>query len=135
MATTLSKRVAAVGGVLIACTATLALADAVPAKAELCIPVHQIQHTKILDDENILFYVNNNKAYQNHLPHPCNGLASAGTFEYRTSQSELCNVDIITVLNLIGSSFTRGPSCGLGQFEPVDGKAVEKAFDEKKHKK
>jgi uncharacterized protein DUF6491 len=88
--------------------------------AERCITLRSIKQTKILDDQNILFYTSGNRNYKNHLPYPCGGLAVADTFMYRTSESKLCNVDIITVLNKLSSSFMPGPSCGLGMFEPVD---------------
>jgi hypothetical protein len=109
-------------------TATLAIgatayADDAPAdseKLERCVQLRSIKQTKILDDQNILFYTNNNKNYKNHLPYPCGGLASADSFMYRTSESKLCNVDMITVLNKLGTSFMPGPSCGLGMFEPLD---------------
>jgi hypothetical protein len=38
---------------------------------------------------------------------------------YKTSLNELCNVDIITVLNSVGSGFLPGISCGLGNFYPI----------------
>jgi len=87
-------------------------------KAQACVPIAQIDHTKILDDQNVLFYMKNRKIYKNHLPNRCAGLKAADTFRYKTSQSQLCNVDIITVLNRTGGDFMPGPSCGLGMFEP-----------------
>jgi len=87
-------------------------------KTETCVQIIQIDHTKILDDQNILFYMKDRKIYKNHLPNRCAGLKAADTFRYRTSQSQLCNVDIITVLNRTGGDFMPGPSCGLGVFEP-----------------
>jgi hypothetical protein len=89
-------------------------------KFERCVQLRSIKQTKILDDQNILFYTSNNKNYKNRLPYPCGGLASADSFMYRTSENKLCNVDLITVLNKLGSSFMPGPSCGLGMFEPLD---------------
>lgn len=38
---------------------------------------------------------------------------------YRTSVGQLCDLDIITVLDDIGFGLTSGVSCGLGQFHPV----------------
>jgi hypothetical protein len=87
--------------------------------AERCIPIKSIKQTKVVDDQNILFYVSGGKVYTNHLPHSCSGLASADTFKYKTSQSELCNVDVITVLNRTGGSLMPGATCGLGEFAPA----------------
>lgn len=108
------------------CTAMLLTAAAVRADeqksggaTERCLPIKSIKQTKVVDDQNILFYVSGGKVYTNHLPHSCSGLASADTFKYKTSQSELCNVDVITVLHRAGGSLMPGASCGLGEFAPA----------------
>jgi hypothetical protein len=44
---------------------------------------------------------------------------------YRTSLSQLCNVDIITVLQNVGFGFLPGASCGLGMFRPVEALSAE----------
>jgi hypothetical protein len=49
----------------------------------------------------------------------------ADSFSYRTSQSQLCSIDVISVLNRMGSDFAPGPSCGLGMFEPIDQKQLD----------
>jgi len=89
-------------------------------KAERCISIRSIKQTKVLDDQNVLFYTTGNRNYKNHLAYPCSGLAVADSFMYRTSESKLCNVDIITVLNRMGGGGTQGASCGLGMFEEID---------------
>ncbi|HSB97252.1 MAG TPA: DUF6491 family protein [Spongiibacteraceae bacterium] len=89
-------------------------------KAERCISIRSIKQTKVLDDQNVLFYTAGNRNYKNHLAYPCSGLAIADSFMYRTSESKLCNVDIITVLNRMGGGGTQGASCGLGMFEEID---------------
>ncbi len=81
-----------------------------------CVSLARIKRTDVVDDQNILFYMNGRKVYLNKLPHKCHGLARADAFMYRTSMSQLCDLDIITVLNNIGFGFMRGPSCGLGTF-------------------
>jgi hypothetical protein len=111
--------------IAVACGAAIGLAqfahaDAAPDSAERCITLRSIKQTRVLDDQNILFYTNNNKNYKNHLPYPCGGLASANSFLYRTSESKLCNVDIISVLDRVGGGFTPGAACGLGMFEALD---------------
>ena len=101
-----------------------------PDAAERCISLHQIDHTRILDNSNILFYEHGDRIYLNHLAHRCPGLKSAGTYMYRTSIDRLCNVDFITVLNQVGGSFMPGAGCGLGLFYPID-KDVAKALIER----
>lgn len=94
-------------------------------KAERCIPINSIKQTKVLDDQSVIFYTNGNRNYLNRLPYSCGGLRMADSFMYRTSQSQLCSVDIITVLNRMGSNFAPGPSCGLGLFEEIDKEQLE----------
>lgn len=87
-----------------------------------CIPIKDIRRTEVVDDQNILFHVKNKKVYNNRLPHRCNGLAQANAFQYETSQSELCNVDIISVLSSTTGTLVPGASCALGLFELTDPK-------------
>lgn len=119
---------ALVATILLFSGSTAVHADDAPAaaeKAERCIPIRSIKQTKVLDDQSVIFYTNGNKNYVNRLPYSCGGLRMADSFMYRTSQSELCSVDIITVLNRMGSNFAPGPSCGLGMFEEVDKEQLE----------
>jgi len=100
------------------------------AEAERCIPLNRISSTYIVDDYNILFYMRGGKVYRNPLPHRCGGLRSERRFMYRTSMSQLCDLDIITVLYDQGFGLMPGPSCGLGRFYPItreDAEALNKA--------
>lgn len=108
-------------------SAAEAVADntAAAGRTERCIPIRSIRQTKVIDDQTIVFYTAGNRNYRNRLPHSCSGLAIADSFSYRTSQSQLCSVDIISVLNRMGSDFAPGPSCGLGEFEAIDSKQLE----------
>lgn len=83
-----------------------------------CINTQQIREQRVIDDRTILFRVG--KAwYRNDIPSSCIALGSERAFSYRTSQgSQLCAVDIITVINpSLGMSYG---SCGLGKFTPVE---------------
>ena len=84
-----------------------------------CVQTNQIKRTKIVDDQNIIFYMPGNKTYNNHLPNKCSGLKSENRYLYKTSINQLCNVDIITVLHQDGGGLTPGAACGLGQFELI----------------
>jgi len=86
---------------------------------ENCIPASRIRRTSIVDDHTIIFYMNQQKIYVNHLPHRCAGLKIAGTFSYRLRGSQLCSVDMITVVRAMGGGINTGPSFGLGSFRPV----------------
>jgi len=86
---------------------------------ENCIRRSAIRRTDIVDDRTIIFYMSQQKIFVNQLPNRCSGLRSAGTFAYRTTGSQLCSVDTITVVRSMGRGLSSGPSCGLGKFRPV----------------
>lgn len=85
-----------------------------PEGAQRCVSLHAIRNTRVIDASTIVFELGGNKALVNRLPRKCPGLAFEKRFSYKTSLSQLCNTDVITVLTNIG----RGASCGLGYFEP-----------------
>ena len=90
-----------------------------------CIPMTQIRDTKAIDDQTIVVYAGNDRAYKNQLPNKCNGLRHADSYKYETSQNRLCSLDVITILNRHGGDLSRGVSCGLGKFEPIDRKTAD----------
>lgn len=98
-------------------------ADEVPGTRD-CVGIARIDHTEIIDDQTILFYMRGNEVYLNRLPRKCPGLRPNETLSYETSQAQLCNVDLITVLRRFGGSFSRGAACGLGRFEPIEPEAI-----------
>lgn len=69
------------------------------------------------DDRTIDFYMSGDKVYRNRLPRRCKGLGLEEKFSFTTDLPQLCYIDTITVLH--GSAATRGPTCGLGKFQPV----------------
>ena len=90
-----------------------------------CINLNQIDRTDVVDDDTILFYMRGKDIYENDLPNKCPELRSEDRFMYRTSTSQLCNVDTITVLNDLGFGFMPGATCGLGKFAPISEEAAE----------
>lgn len=88
-------------------------------KPESCVQLRSIRETRVRDDSTIDFYMLGGKVYRNRLPNSCPQLGFEEKFLYKTSLSQLCNVDIITVLT--GPGISRGASCGLGQFQPITG--------------
>ena len=87
-------------------------------KPENCIPLRQISETRVHGDRTIDFIMTGRKVYRNTLPYACPGLGFEERFSYATSLSQLCSVDIITVLYST-RVLQRGASCGLGPFQPV----------------
>ena len=60
------------------------------------------------------------KVYRNTLPLTCPRLGFQEAFTYSTSISQLCNTEIIYVLENLGGELRRGAGCGLGKFVPVE---------------
>lgn len=93
----------------------------VTGKAVTCLPIQTIRESVVRDDWTIDFRANGNQWYRNNLPNRCNGLGMERAFSYATSQTQLCNVDIITVIaNNPGAGPMNRGACGLGEFTPVD---------------
>lgn len=85
-----------------------------------CIPLANFNVTRIRDDWTIDFVGGaGNRVWRNALTNRCSGLKSANAITYETSLSQLCNTDIVYVLDTVGGRPQRGPSCSLGQFVPV----------------
>lgn len=88
--------------------------------AERCIPLNEIRRTEVIDDKTILFHVRNDRVYENRLPQRCIGLRAGNAIKYATSQSQLCNLDIISVMNQTTGTAVPGAACGLGLFVPIE---------------
>ncbi|MEY3703138.1 MAG: hypothetical protein RLZZ561_758 [Pseudomonadota bacterium] len=89
-------------------------------KAVRCITISQIRESRVRSDQIIDFRVGTRQWYRNTLPQKCPSLGFEQRFSYRTSLSQLCSVDIISVLQDFGGRLSEGVSCGLGPFQPVE---------------
>lgn len=85
-----------------------------------CLQLRRIDHTHVVDDQNILFYLRGDNIYLNHLENPAIGLDVNEPFMYETSVGRICENDFITVLERSVFGLRRGASSTLGRFEPVD---------------
>jgi hypothetical protein len=81
-----------------------------------CIQTNTIRGTRVHDDRTIDFEMTNGRTYRNTLPIRCSGLGFEERFAYKTTIGRLCSTDTITVLQ---SGGINGPTCGLGEFVPV----------------
>lgn len=90
-----------------------------------CLSLNRIKSTEVLGDSHILFRMVDGKNYVNVLNHACPGLKRNKTIMYRTSIGQLCDLDILTVLDDVGFGFMPGASCGLGNFRPIDDEGLE----------
>jgi hypothetical protein len=89
--------------------------QAVP-KSVGCISLRDIDSSNVQDDKTIIFKMRGKKYYKNDLGHRCPGLGFTKAFSLRTSTSQLCNVDIIRVLENYSGRLQEGAGCGLGKF-------------------
>ena len=94
-------------------------------KTRSCLQPRQIRSTTVMSDTMIFFRMAGKKHYLSTLPRKCPGLFREDRFTYSLPTSQLCSVDIITVLDSFGRSWS---SCGLGKFKEM----VEKPKDEPK---
>lgn len=86
---------------------------------QACIPLTRITSTKVRDGRTIDFMSGAREGWRNVLPQECPGLLQEDAFTYAASLSQLCNTDIIYVLQHWGSELRRGAGCGLGKFTPI----------------
>ncbi len=82
-----------------------------------CVQLRNVRSTRVYGDSTIDFDLGGGRVYRNTLPNSCPSLGFEERFLYKTSLSQLCSVDIITVLQSPGLS--QGASCGLGKFQPI----------------
>jgi hypothetical protein len=83
-----------------------------PAGNGVCLQTSQIDHTDIVNDSAIVFFMKDGKAYMNAMAMPCPSLQMEGGFAYMTDAAEICsNAQTIRVLR-------SGNFCELGQFTP-----------------
>lgn len=115
------------GGGLTASVPLLAAKDKKP-QAEIrligepqsCVHIRQIRSTNVIDDSTIDFKMIGGKIFRNTLPLSCPRLGFEESFTYRLSTSQLCNVDIIRVLEQRGSGIEETVACGLGKFQQIE---------------
>jgi hypothetical protein len=86
---------------------------------QACVQLQNIRESKVIDDRTIDFYMRNGKVLRNTLPNSCPQLGFERAFSYRTSITQLCSVDIITVIQQT-AGIRAGASCGLGKFTPIE---------------
>lgn len=85
---------------------------------ERCISTSRLRNTRTVDNETILFYMRDDKIYQNVLPKECRNLKHSGQLTYGGTV-QLCSTDLITGLDRFGGSLRRSPECRLGEFLPI----------------
>ena len=98
-------------------------------EAVRCIQIQRIDRTRIVDNENIFFYMKDGTVYRNQLPNSCPGLSREERFMYKVPTGRLCDLDLVTVLTDFAGGMRQGASCGLGRFHPVDPEEAEELIE------
>lgn len=98
--------------------APMAANDASAGKS-VCIMNHEIDHTTIVDDRTILFYMKGRKIiWKNTLPFDCPELKIQDGFAYETSIDQICS-NLLTIHVIEHGGGPRfGAVCQLGEFTP-----------------
>jgi hypothetical protein len=102
---------------LAGCSDDPAPTDTQPAEVAgngVCLQTSQIDHTDIVNDSAIVFFMKGGKAYMNTMRIPCSSLKMEDGFAYMNDVPEICSASqTIRVLR-------SGNFCELGQFTPFD---------------
>lgn len=87
---------------------------------ERCILIERVRRTEVIDDRTLIFHMRSGEIYLNYLERECPRLAAEKRFMYSPTANRLCDNDTITVLERWGfDAFSRGFTCGLGEFHPI----------------
>ena len=90
--------------------------------AEACLPLISIDKIKALDEYTFLVRTKSNQFYLNEVSGRCSKADRSGyALTYETSGSQLCNNQIIRVLDT--TSRNAFSSCSLGKFQPLEKKS------------
>jgi hypothetical protein len=90
-----------------------------------CLSTTSIDRTDVVDDQTIIFFMRGKRIFRNYLPRKCPGLEREDRFSYQTTNSRLCDIDTITVLEQWGSRLQPGFTCALGAFHPISAEEAE----------
>lgn len=84
-----------------------------------CVSPSRIRHTRVVDNEHIIFEMRGSKVYLNTLPRSCPRLGYHKSIKYTVRAGSLCRNDIFEVFDSAGLI---GTSCTFGEFEKLEKK-------------
>lgn len=90
-----------------------------------CVSLSRIDRTDVIDNETIVFYLRGGDIYVNELNRTCPRLEQERRFSYRTSTSQLCSLDLISVIENSAFGIRSGTTCQLGMFVPTTEELLE----------
>jgi len=80
----------------------------------VCLEINRIDHTQVLNDHQILFYMLGKTVWLNTLTYPCTTLTRQEGFAWESRIPKYCdNVELIRVIRT-------GEVCQLGAFTPYE---------------
>ena len=74
-------------------------ATATPVETKDCLHASSVDHTTVIDDQNILYWTGSNKVWRNHLDEPCHNLGFQQGFITTIRAGEICTHQPITVIH------------------------------------
>jgi len=95
------QRKAALAGIALAAAAAMipSAFGAEVGEAEMCVPLRQIDDSRVIDDKTILLRMLGSSPYRRiDLAHECTGLVTADSFNSATSIGQLCRQDILRIV-------------------------------------
>lgn len=109
----------AVAGAVSAVPVSAQTAPAEAPRAPSCLRLDQVKGSEVIDKQHIVFRMRDGRSYLSTLPRGCPGLRRDTAWLFKGSSNEICDLDMITVLNPLGGGFMPGAACGLGKFAEV----------------
>jgi hypothetical protein len=108
----------ALAAVAVSIAPVSAFAQAGEGHKPVCLQINRIDHTEVLNDHQILFYMigkhEGHKVWVNNLTNRCTTLTRSDGFAWVSSVPQYCdNLEIIRVLQ-------SGQTCTLGAFTPYE---------------
>lgn len=83
-----------------------------PKNNGVCLDATHVDHTVVVNDQQILFYMRGDKIWLNTLEQPCSSLKFEGGFSEDVTGDAICsNMQMIRVMH-------SGATCSLGNFTP-----------------
>ncbi len=98
-----------------------------------CISTKRIRHTRIVDDQNVLFYLSGKTILHNTLRNVCPGLEKDGRFAFTTTTGRICEGDGMAPMDDDPWGAVRPiPRCWLGVHREISRQEADAMMDAKK---
>lgn len=91
-----------------------------------CVVPRNVRNTYVLDNKTIEFRMVGGKIYRNNLDRSCPGLIKNDPITYTIRGTNLCDVDIFTVLRTTAGILETRATCNFGQFQEIEKVKIKK---------